>query len=362
MSKAKKNPHSASRLKFSLRGRALSGHRGGVTCIDVPSQVYRPDSLVTGGEDGLIKLWGLRAPTGSRRASTTNATSSGDVDVGSNTGMQQRGRGGEALSTLSGHIGRILCIKTAWHGDHLLSGGADRTIRIWDLATSGGKCIHRLCGHFGWVTNVQYWGPNTIVSASTDRSVALWDARVRSSPLFILRNHLSPISDLLVGSRTDPHMVSAAADGTIATWDFRSLSDTSASEMPGTKDNRRNGCKFVRQPSASMRHNVNSNELPAGSVHLLRDVTDPMNSFLSVGSDAILRKWDFTTGIMLEETPTGHCDTISSFESFAQNNNFAFIPPNAGGTQLSDTIDKEILTSSLDGTIRMRKLVGMRDD
>jgi WD40 repeat protein len=354
-----RNIHTASRFKYSLRGRALSGHRGGVTCIDVPSQVYRPDSLVTGGADGLIKLWALRAPTGSRR---TNASSSNEADMGGSAGQQHRGRGGDALSTLSGHAGRILCIKTAWHGDHLISGGADRTIRVWDLASSGGKCIHRLSGHFGWITNVQYWGPNTIVSASTDRSVALWDARVRSSPLFILRNHRSPISDLLVGSRTDPHMVSAAADGSIATWDFRSLSDTSATEQPGKKDCPSNGCKIVRLPSASIRHNANMQDRAVGSVNLSRDVTDPINSFLSVGSDAIMRKWNITTGNIVDESPTGHCDTITSFESYAQNHGFAAMNPTDFRGENSPAItDKGFLTSSLDGTIRMRKLVGTND-
>jgi WD40 repeat protein len=334
-----RNAHTSSRFKYSLRGRALSGHRGGVTCIDVPSQVYRPDSLVTGGSDGLIKLWALRAPTGSRR---TNP-------------------GGDALNTLSGHSGRILCLKTAWHGDHLLSGGADRTIRVWDLATGGGKCIHKLCGHFGWITNVQYWGPNTIVSASTDRSVALWDARVRSSPLFILRKHQSPISDLLVGSRTDPHMVSAAADGTIATWDFRSLSDTNSSEQSGMKHSSSNGCKIVRQPSASISHCANMQERAVGSVYLSRDTTDPVNSFLSVGSDAILRKWNITTGHMVKESATGHCDTISSFESYAQGHGFGLQAINNAdfrGENSSAITDKGFLTSSLDGTIRVRKLVG----
>ena len=150
-----------SRLKVSLRGRALSGHRGGVTCIDVPSHIYRPDALVTGGADGFIKLWSLRSPTG-RRASgeilagsstplfnTSNLTGSGS-DPLSQT-RTKGSRGGDALSILSGHTGRVLCVKTAWHGDRLLSGGADRTVRIWDLAGAGGtgKCLHELRGHLG---------------------------------------------------------------------------------------------------------------------------------------------------------------------------------------------------------------------
>jgi WD40 repeat protein len=152
-----------SRLKVSLRGRALSGHRGGVTCIDVPSHIYRPDALVTGGADGFIKLWSLRGPTG-RRASggdmlgggntqlfnTANMVSGGASDPLSQT-RTKGSRGGDALSILSGHTGRVLCVKTAWHGDRLLSGGADRSVRIWDLAGAGGtgKCLQELRGHLG---------------------------------------------------------------------------------------------------------------------------------------------------------------------------------------------------------------------
>lgn len=150
-----------SRLKVSLRGRALSGHRGGVSCIDVPSHIYRPDTLVTGGADGFIKLWSLRSPTGRRASSDLLAGSptplfntSNLAGNGSDPLSQTRikgSRGGDALSILSGHTGRVLCVKTAWHGDRLLSGGADRTLRIWDLAGAGGtgKCLHELRGHLG---------------------------------------------------------------------------------------------------------------------------------------------------------------------------------------------------------------------
>jgi WD40 repeat protein len=332
------------KLKFSLRGRALSGHRGGVTCIDVPSHVYRPDSLVTGGADGLIKLWSLRAPTGGRRA---GAPGSSETD----SAAQQRGRGGDALSILNGHTSRVMCVKTAWHGDRLLSGGADRTLRIWDLAGTSGKCLHTLSGHFGWVTKVQYWGPNTIISASTDRSIALWDARVRNTPLFMLRHHHSPISDILVGSRTDPLIVSAAADGTVATWDFRALSGNSSSVNTTNAKDSKTKYKVVRQPAALMRHGLDAKKnRAAGSVLLSRGVISPSSTVLSVGTDAVTREWTIATGQLLDESPTGHCDAVSSFSSFGHDDDLS---PDASIHPLTEGY----ISSSWDGTIRMRKLI-----
>ena len=47
-------------MQEALAGFPVGGHRGGVTCIDLPPRMYRPDSLVSGGQDGLIKLWSLK--------------------------------------------------------------------------------------------------------------------------------------------------------------------------------------------------------------------------------------------------------------------------------------------------------------
>ena len=46
--------------KQSRRGRSIGGHRGGVTCFSIPAQIYRPDSLISGRNDGLIKQWSLQ--------------------------------------------------------------------------------------------------------------------------------------------------------------------------------------------------------------------------------------------------------------------------------------------------------------
>jgi hypothetical protein len=95
----------------------------------------------------------------------------------------------------------------------------------------------------------------------------------------------------------------------------------------------------------------------AGSTLLARGVKDPMQTFLSVGSDAVLREWNVASGNMVEESPTGHCDAISSFQSFAHGNIFGGPSSSSSSTKSSDDFNKGIITSSWDGTIRMRKLV-----
>lgn len=321
------------RLKFSLRGRALAGHRGGVTAIDVPSQVYRPDSIVTGGADGLIKLWSLRSAGGGVRSQTVAGQQSDSISD------DQRGRGGDASNVLSGHTGRVTYVKTAWHGDRLVSGGADRTLRVWDLA-SGGKCVSSLVGHTGWVTSIREWGSNTIISGSTDRTIALYDARVSKMPLFTLRYHDAPISDILAGSRTDPIIISASAEGAIATWDFRSLSQDDNASVP-TASKVGSG-KIIREPKASMMHDASSRTGKSGQIFLCRSVVNPATSFLSLGS--VVREWDMRSGRMESQYTTGFSDMISGFTACT-----------TGTIHHSDYQSSGYVMSSLDGTVRMRR-------
>ena len=50
-------------MQEAVAGTSIGGHRGGVTCIDMPPRMHRHDSLVPGGEYGLIKLWSLKSPS-----------------------------------------------------------------------------------------------------------------------------------------------------------------------------------------------------------------------------------------------------------------------------------------------------------
>jgi len=333
---------SANKLKWSLKGRALSGHRGGVTCLDVPSPIYRPDSLVSGGADGLIKLWSLRHTT--RRSAKAGTEPSTSRFLG-RAEADRKSSSNDPQETLSGHSGRVLCIKAAWHGDRMLSGGADKTVRLWDIS-SAGTCLQTLYGHSCWVTHTHYWGQNNVVSASSDRSIALWDVRGGKLPLFVLRYHSSPVTDLLMGSRNDPLLVSASGDGTIATWDFRSLSTSN-----DPKANAKSRVHTARTPTVKMSHCLDLPNKCSGTILLARGTCLHERSVLSASIDGRLREWDIQSGKMFDDRLTRHTDAISCLSTFTESDGLR-----RGNTDGAASVGGTI-TCSWDGIVRVKRLI-----
>jgi len=344
-------------LNEAISGVSIGGHRGGVACIDLPPRMYRPDSLVSGGEDGLIKLWSIKPKASDQDGGAqANSIQSRFFNTRQITSMTTDFDATDAQGVLTGHEGKILCIKTAWHGDKLLSGGADKTVRLWDLSGSSGKPLSTLRGHWGWVTATHFWGANTIVSASTDRSIHLWDTRVGSSPLFALRYHLSPVSDLLLGNRSEPLMVSAGADGSLATWDFRVLSGARAESTTDGKEesNKAQASRTIRSPIARMNHvnQLNLSRNNCGSVKLARAIGRDDFSFFSASDDGVVNEWEAACGAKMSTFDSGHRDAISSFVSFSSSDCLQQNKSTGGrGSAVGGTI-----TCSWDGTVRLRRL------
>src|SRR5207237_9888948 len=59
-----------------------------------------------------------------------------------------------AATPFTGHTGAVLCIAFSPGGRRAASGGADRSVRLWDVQ-SGGE-LRRLDGHTGDVTAVVF--------------------------------------------------------------------------------------------------------------------------------------------------------------------------------------------------------------
>jgi WD40 repeat protein/serine/threonine protein kinase len=80
---------------------------------------------------------------------------------------------------LRGHVGAVEALALSPRGDRLVSGGSDKTIRIWD--TKSDACLQVMVGHSARVEAVAY-SPRgaTLASASFDGTVKLWNETPQS--------------------------------------------------------------------------------------------------------------------------------------------------------------------------------------
>ncbi len=117
----------------------------------------------------------------------------------------------QLISTLKGHTAVVNSLAFSPDGKKLVSGSADRTIRLWQINRLESSQI--LSGHTGWVNTIAI-SPNgcILVSGSTDRTIKIWDLNTGES-IATYRHHQAGIRSLAIG----------ADNRTIASLDFNGL-------------------------------------------------------------------------------------------------------------------------------------------
>jgi len=195
-------------------GRCLQvfqGHTSTVRCLVIlqPTQIGTEQEgtpiimpkeplIITGSRDSTLRVWKLPQP--------------GDPQI-FQAGPPANDRDNPYfLRTLSGHHNSVRAI--AAHGDTLISGSYDCSVRVWKIST--GEQVHRLQGHTQKVYSVVLdHARHRCISGSMDNLVKVWDLN-SGACLYNLEGHTS-----LVGLLDLSHdrLVSAAADSTLRIWD-----------------------------------------------------------------------------------------------------------------------------------------------
>ncbi|KAG5230251.1 transducin family protein [Salix suchowensis] len=119
---------------------------------------------------------------------------------------------------ITAHEGGCASILFEYNSGKLISGGQDRSIKMWD--TNTGSLSHTLYGCLGSVLDLAIAHDNrSIIAASSSNNLYVWDVttgRVRHT----LTGHTDKVCAVDVSKISTRHVVSAAYDRTIKVWDL----------------------------------------------------------------------------------------------------------------------------------------------
>jgi WD40 repeat protein len=261
--------------------------------------------VVSGDDGGALRLWRLdaaagRAPRHLDRVSAVCLEPRGGVALTSgDETLHLWDLEGRPLRALSGHSGRVRDVLLS--GDRAVSGGAEGTVRVWDLGS--GACRHVLTGHAGGIERLALHPDRQHLASCDELTVRVWEL-ASGACHHVLTGHTQRIFALAF----HPHgrlLISAGYDGTARVWDLASGACVRTLELPEAH-------ALLVQPdgrrliASGPERTVNLVDLETGAaVHRLAGHAAPVQRLtlvndgqhlLSLAHDQAIRLWDLATG------------------------------------------------------------------
>jgi Prp8 binding protein len=209
------------------RIRKMRGHQNFVNSVRGARRGV--ETLVSGSDDGTIKLWDARRKhvvssienTYQITAVVLNDSSEQIISGGIDNDLKVWDiRKNELLYKLRGHTDTVTGLSLSPCGSYVLSNSMDNTVRMWDIRPycPTDRCLKVFTGHqHNFEKNLLRcaWSPDgsQISAGSADRFVYVWDVNSRRI-LYKLPGHNGSINDVDFHPK-EPIILSASSDKTL---------------------------------------------------------------------------------------------------------------------------------------------------
>lgn len=246
--------------------------------------------------------------------------------------------------TFTGHIHAVRGVAVSPRHPYMFSCGEDKTVRCWDLEYN--KVIRKYHGHLSGVYDLSLHPTlDVLMTGGRDATCRVWDIRTKQE-VHSLTGHEQTVCS--VNSQTaDPQVITGSMDNSIKLWDLAAgkcmttlthhkksvrstvLHPTEFAFVSGAGDN----LKKWAFPHGQFIHNFSGHNTIINALALNED-----NVLVSGGDDGTMRFWDYQTGYAFQDEKTrvqpGSLDSEAGI--------FALKFDNTGARLISGEADKTI--------------------
>ncbi|KAI9206639.1 WD40-repeat-containing domain protein [Polychytrium aggregatum] len=207
---------------------AFVGHTGNVKCVEFVGEEGK--QIVSGSSDNTLRVWDTETANclevleghtsriwdvASNKSGAFVASASGDGTVKL---WDLKGARKDCVATYTGFVGDVYSVQYHPAGHHLVAGGYDKTIRLYDLERN--VVVKTFTGHQLSVSKTIF-NPigNLIISGSKDNTIKFWDI-VSGLCIKTISSHLGEVTSVEMNS-VGSLMLSCSKDNSNRLWDVR---------------------------------------------------------------------------------------------------------------------------------------------